>query len=57
MAGGGRSNMEIRIVGSINGKDEANMIKSITKVFVVESRIKTMMHDEDSVSFKNVILE
>ena len=49
--------MEIKIVGSINGMDEANMIKNITKVFVVESRIKTIINEEESLETNNVLLE
>ena len=38
--------MQIRIVGSINGKDEANLIKGVSELFIIESRIKSLMEEE-----------
>lgn len=49
--------MEIRIVGSINGMDEANLIKSITKVFMIENRIKTIINDKESLELSKILAE
>jgi len=35
--------MQIKIVGSIGDHDEVDTIKKITEVFIIESRIKSLM--------------
>jgi hypothetical protein len=56
MVNGGKSSLEIKIVGSIADKDEVHLIKNITEVFLIEQRIRSLLDEngEEGVSMISV---
>ena len=55
MVNGGKSSLEIKIVGSIADKDEVHLIKNITEVFLIEQRIKSLLDEnEEGISMISV---
>jgi len=52
MMNGGKSSLEIKIVGSVADKDEIHLIKNITEVFLIEQRIRSLLdgNKEEDVS-------
>ena len=45
MVNGGKSSLEIKIVGSVADKDEVHLIKNITEVFLIEQRIRKLLDE------------
>lgn len=56
MVNGGKSSLEIKIVGSVADKDEVHLIKNITEVFLIEQRIRSLLdeNEEEGVSMISV---